>query len=585
LESDHFVVWYPPGDLGYWLWAQQTSQDLETRVYPTLTNIMGKTPKSDAGQACNPSDGRFDVYIAPDRVAENPRALAYVAPYPEAGCKDAPAYMVLLRHGPSDIGVLVHELMHMIQRAYNVRAPCLGGYYTGWWSEATANWAVDAFEVADPAPDNNSEHSYAVDFLATAMFNLWSREDDRAYGAYLFPFYLARQFPPAPGERQIIPRIFAALEQEGGENLYSVINASIPGGLAQRWAEFNLYNLNLSPNNPYQTWDGFSTRWGDYRLWRRWRANLDLQGQPQRTRAVGYNNAISPFLIVYLAASHLSVGLSQDVRLFAFGNTYVGIEGVNVQALARQSDQSWQGPLDWTQQRWNILCLDQATSRPEELLVLLSNSDWPEDLEQDPGTLPEVYSNGPLQVVGSNLGCWRWQGASYWQIAGRSWTAETEVTYTIRGEATPTFTLTRQSVTGDRLLLELQPVSGNATWITALEARNLQTGQVVRCDRSGQQALTPAMGGLWINESLGREQLERRFFGGGQITAGNQCPGLEPWATVPWLQTDLRNSDLRPWPSSNGSRLQGNDSLTVSGDGYEYTITSGWNFTALSSAP
>jgi hypothetical protein len=132
--------------------------------------------------------------------------------------------------------------------------------------------------------------------------------------------------------------------------------------------------------------------------------------------------------------------------------------------------------------------------------------------------------------------------------------------------------------------LELQPVSGNATWTTALEARNLQTGQVVRCDRSGQQALAPAMGGMWITESLGRQQLERRFYGAGLVSAVNQCPGLEPWATIPWLQTDLRDSDLRPWQGSDGSRLQGNDSLTMSGDGYSYTITSGWDFTALSSA-
>jgi hypothetical protein len=139
-------------------------------------------------------------------------------------------------------------------------------------------------------------------------------------------------------------------------------------------------------------------------------------------------------------------------------------------------------------------------------------------------------------------------------------------------------------VTGDRLLLELQPVSGNATWTTALEARNLQTGQVVRCDRSGQQALTPAMGGMWITESLGRQQLERRFYGAGLVSAVNQCPGLEPWATIPWLQTDLRNSDLRPWQGTDGGRLRGNDSLTMSGDGYSYTITSGWDFTALAGA-
>lgn len=117
------------------------------------------------------------------------------------------------------------------------------------------------------------------------------------------------------------------------------------------------------------------------------------------------------------------------------------------------------------------------------------------------------------------------------------------------------------------LYFEFQPTAGNATWSTTFEGRNLDTGQTFQCTRDGGQALSADMGGLLIAENLGGPQLDRRFYGAGLVPALDQCPGLEFWSRVPWLHSDLRDSDLRPWQETPDGRLQGNDSETVTGEG------------------
>ena len=62
IESDHFVVWYPPFDASFAQRALQISINLETRIHPILTEMF-REPLGDAGLGCNPSDGRLDVYM------------------------------------------------------------------------------------------------------------------------------------------------------------------------------------------------------------------------------------------------------------------------------------------------------------------------------------------------------------------------------------------------------------------------------------------------------------------------------------------------------------------------------------------
>lgn len=570
LESEHFVVWYPPNDLGYLLWAQQTSQTLEGRVYPTLTGLMSRTPKTDGGLGCNPYDARLDVYIVLTPITGLETAYAAVTTHPDAGCKKAPTFMIVLRHSRSDVNVLAHEFMHMIQFGYNVVGNCLNDSYTNWWVEATANWAEDAFEEIDPAADVNFEHGYARSYLETAYASLLTTNKAREYGAYLFPFYLTRRLDP--DRPQLIADIFAAMEQPGGENLYKVIDEHIDGGFAQRWPEFALYNLNLPPNNFYEQWDDLKRRWDD---WKRKQANLGymvLNGRPQSAFDLGRNSTSDDYIVADLAAEHVGMELDDDVRLFAFANTFVGKPDVHVQAMGRPSTGDWKGPFDWTPRKWNILCRDRAEQRFEEVIVMMTNSDW-QDFSAP------AQSDGPLRFVASSLGCDRWQGTSQWRQQGESHDPQGTLAWDLTATAQVTFALADTQVKGDDLVFDFKPVAGSVSWSHVVDAHNLQTGQTAHCDRSGVKPLAAIDALFTVGETLGGSRLNRQFFAAGvaHLDASELCPDFPAsWVTMPWLQTN----DVQRWQGNDGGVLKGSVTETVTGEGSSHTTTSSWDFVA-----
>ena len=576
LESEHFVVWYPPNDLGYWAWAQQTSQGLEDRVYPTLTGLMKRTPKTDGGLGCNPYDARLDVYLVPTPITGLETAYAAVSPHPDAGCKNAPTYMLVLQHSRTDISVLAHEFMHTIQFGYNLVGDCLTDYYTAWWIEATADWAMDAFDEIDPASDANFEHDTAHSYLETAHDSLVDTDSAREYGAYLFPFYLVRRLEP--DRPQLIADIFAAMEQPGGENLYKVIDDHIDGGFGQRWPEFALYNLNLAPNNFYEQWDDLKLRWDDWNRFQAHPANMELKGQPQLALGLGLYDPSSYFIVSDMAVEHMNVHLADDVRLFAFANSFTGKPDVVVQALGRPAGGDWKGPFVWTPRKWNILCRDQAEQDFEDVIIMLTNSDW-KDLSAP------ALSDGPLRFVASSLGCARWQGTSEWRLQGESHNDLSTLAWDLTASAQMTFALSDMRVTGDAVVFEFQPIAGSVSWSHVVDGHDLQTGQTAHCDRSGVKPLSDVDGLLIVGENLGGGTLGRQFFGAGvaHLNPAELCPDTFDlgWGSQAWWQTETDDA-FTPWQGSDGGVLQGSVTETVTGDDYSDTITSTWDFTAQS---
>lgn len=566
LESEHFVVWFPPNDNGYFQRAQAISADLETRIHPILTGLM-RVPLSDAGLGCNPSDGRLDVYLVDNAIPGHETTLAMVSTYPGKGCKAAPTYMQVLRQGSSETNTVAHEFMHMIQFAYNPATAC----YDSWWMEATANWAIDYFEHMDGQPDAQSEQAYAKSYLETAWRWLIDTAGIREYGAYLWPFYLTHY--TGSYHPELIAQIFAATENAANGDLYKVINDRIAGGWEQRWPEFALLNLNLPPNNRYEGWDDFHKRW--LADWRMIESRVAVLNDPYWVYYLAGQPAGDPLALPDLAIYYEEITIAPDVRLWALANTFANMPNMRVQALLYRSGQGWQGPEDWSQRKWNVVCQDNPAERVLSVLVIISNSNW----QRRTGT---IAPNGDLRLVSSDLPCASWQGTSSWQLVGQSSDGQTQVDYTLRGEATPTFTLARRTLTGDQLQLEFQPTAGNGTWLTTFSALNLQTGQTTSCTRNGGGALSASLGSLRIVEDLGGEHMNRQFFAAGLIAAPTRCEVFTTWTHIPWLTTDIRDTTLRPWPASAAhGRLQGSDSFTETGDSSTSTTTSSWNLTGV----
>lgn len=566
LETDHFVVWFPPNDTGFWQRAQRISADLETRIYPILTDLL-RAPLSDAGLGCNPSDGRLDVYMVYDPLPGYESTLAMVSTYPGKGCKAAPTYMQVLKQGSSETNTVAHEFMHMIQFAYNPAADC----YDSWWMESTANWAIDYFERMDGQPDAQTEQAYAKSYLESAWRWLIDTTGIREYGAYLWPFYLSHY--TGSYHPELIAQIMAATENAANGDLYQVINDRIAGGWEQRWPEFALLNLNLPPNNRYAAWDNFQQRW--MTDWRMTDSRVALLNDPYWVYYLDGRSAGDPLALPDLGIFYEEIAIADDVRMWALANTFNNMPSMRVQALLYRNGQGWQGPEDWSQRKWSLFCQDNPAERVQSVLVIISNSNWQRRTSR---TAP----NGDLRVVSSDLPCAGWRGTSSWQMVGQSVNALGQTDYTLRGEAAPTFTLARRTLTGDQVSLEFQATAGSATWLTTITAVDFQTGQTTSCTRTGGGALIPSLSSLLITEDLSGATMRRQFFGAGLIPAPERCPVFTTWTHIPWLTTDIQNTAPRPWPASAPhGRLQGSDTFTQSSDGATSTTTSAWNLTGF----
>lgn len=566
LETDHFVVWFPPNDTGFWQRAQRISADLETRIYPILTDLL-RAPLSDAGLGCNPSDGRLDVYMVYDPLPGYESTLAMVSTYPGKGCKAAPTYMQVLKQGSSETNTVAHEFMHMIQFAYNPAADC----YDSWWMESTANWAIDYFERMDGQPDAQTEQAYAKSYLESAWRWLIDTTGIREYGAYLWPFYLSHY--TGSYHPELIAQIMAATENAANGDLYQVINDRIAGGWEQRWPEFALLNLNLPPNNRYAAWDNFQQRW--MTDWRMTDSRVALLNDPYWVYYLDGRSAGDPLALPDLGIFYEEIAIADDVRMWALANTFNNMPSMRVQALLYRNGQGWQGPEDWSQRKWSLFCQDNPAERVQSVLVIISNSNWQRRTSR-------IAPNGDLRVVSSDLPCAGWRGTSSWQMVGQSVNALGQTDYTLRGEAAPTFTLARRTLTGDQVSLEFQATAGSATWLTTVTAVDFQTGQTTSCTRTGGGALIPSLSSLLITEDLSGATMRRQFFGAGLIPAPERCPVFTTWTHIPWLTTDIQNTAPRPWPASAPhGRLQGSDTFTQSSDGATSTTTSAWNLTGF----
>lgn len=570
LVSDHFVVWFPPSDDQFFARAQQISAVLEGHIYPILTDLL-RQPLNDKGLGCNPKDDRLDVYMVYDPLPGYASTIAMVSTYPGQGCKAAATYMQVLKQGTSEINVMVHEFMHMIQLAYNPAVEC----FDTWWTEATANWAIDYFEHIDSAADAQMEHAYASAYLESTYHNLVYVGEEaplREYGAYLWPFYLSHY--TGSYNPQLIADIFAATEVAGNGNLYKVIDDRIAGGWEERWPEFAALNLNLAPKNLYEQWDQLQVRWQSGTKFGPWSPmTQDEDHYYVWFLAGGHMNA--PYYLGDLGIYSEEFEFGDDLRLVAFINPFVGMPFMRLQVLIKRPGQDWEGPVDWSANKWTLVCQDDPAQKLERVILIYTNSNW-QRLTGSTG------APSALRVVTSDLPCAGWRGSSNWQLNGHSWNDQGETSYEISGQATPTFTLKRRTLIGDTVGFEFQPTAGDGAWSTAFSGLDYQTGNTASCTRSGGGSLSPTLGALLITEDLSGETMNRRFFGSGLVAAPDRCEVFTTWAHIPWLTTDIRDTGLKPWPATaTVGRLAGSDAVTESGDGFSNTTTSSWDFTPL----
>ena len=379
--------------------ATEMASWIDNDIWPRLVEVMqeGHQPVSDLSQApCNGGNGLLDVYLT-----DVPHCVAD----PYLACGPSPVYVLVARNTGRQ--TLAHEIMHAFQYSYKLAGGCLSDNEKyRWWGEATAQWAMDYVY-----PSRQGEQDAAPAFLKYPEVALNTFNEYHEYGAYLLPFYIHR----STGNPFTIGLSWATCEASDVPDALHAIDAVVDGGFDRLWPEFVLHNWNGAPVDDYQHWDSLAYHASTY--------DGSVYNPPQ----VAPDLELSfPVDLPRLSATYAHYKFTtDDARSVAFWNgatfqldkrdlgegvRYTGDslsaeegKGGFVRALVKVEGKPWSIE-NWTERPWVTFCRDMADERLEELVLIVSNSDF-----QDYGRHLKAKTLPPTVWV-SNLGCWQWTG-------------------------------------------------------------------------------------------------------------------------------------------------------------------------------
>ena len=410
----NFRVWWQLQLPGQKERAEYIVQHMQNEIWPKLVILMHRDPPSDKGphRFVGPGaeeqvwgdggDGRLDIYlIVPP---PNTGGAATVA-YPP-GCDSRPSFVLVDPEMDEDLmlAALTHEFFHTFQFAADVAKQC--DEWT-WWSEATANWAIDFVY-----PENNWEHIWAFRYLQQSG---WSRTLNRdVYGgrsAYLFPQFVTKFL----NDTGFIRRSWESATASPGNSL-AAIESAAGVSLTDLWHEFAAATPNEPPWDVFRSWDAMTYPVkGDYVNYPKSMLEIvgtaengddvakgydpvELEGGPDTTFEMP--TGIPPLaMLVYRYRF-----LDSNARSVAFTNPlfFAPQPDARILAFYKVAGGEWQRE-DWTETFAKTFCRDSADQNVEELILIISNGQW-----RDRGKKLEL-SPDPLLAV-TNIGCWRWEG-------------------------------------------------------------------------------------------------------------------------------------------------------------------------------
>lgn len=402
-------VWYHESNLPDAVKAQFFANEIDNVIWPRLKTLMGREPLPDDGDswlgAAMGGDARLDIALVDiDRSVTTARF--------SQRC-NAAAWAYIQFNDERPVEELAHELMHAFQYAFNVKVrggDCTGEDEYRWLMESTAEWVKDFIYPSSASPHN--EHWAPQHFLGDPESSLNERSDPHWYGAYLFPFFLAR----VKGQPEIVGRIWANTEQAA--SLLAVEQALQPlGGFEKVWPEFALRNWNGDPVDDYQKLDQMKSRPKE-------RGDTFLTG--------GAVDKYAPLGVElpHLSATYKHFVFNDKVRSVAFlnGLTYklsttprvlhdafdLGLQyqwetipaeqkrGASIQAIVKRNGK-WEQPEDWTDVPYKPFCRQKPEENIEEIVLIIANANF------DETSVLKIPGLAPL-VIATDMGC-RWEGS------------------------------------------------------------------------------------------------------------------------------------------------------------------------------
>ena len=196
VPGTNVVVWYKEENAGADAGVATTLlAKFENTIWPKLTALMGRTPKSDLGTGgpldlgivWTEDDARLDVFL--DDLATGDGVT-----FPSTWRTKNTSARIFLKRTLTMRGLIAtaaHEFLHAIQFSYDVKAGGITDYHTT--KEATAAWASHFVY-----PKNQWETKYAKYYLlggqVSRSYDDRNAPDEFRYGAYVFPLFLETRF-------------------------------------------------------------------------------------------------------------------------------------------------------------------------------------------------------------------------------------------------------------------------------------------------------------------------------------------------------------------------------------------------------
>jgi hypothetical protein len=345
--SSKVTFWWPKSKKGGAAIARTFATAMDSTIWPKLTGLMERTPKSDGELDCGHGDsGGVDVYIVDTlggRPANGLVDLGVTTPYT---CLTEPnAGFVKIADGR--VTTLAHEFMHVLQLAYADQGGC---DRPAWLDEGIADFAS---EYAYSGSLQNTSASWLEQF-GTDL-------ESRSYDAWPFWYSVALEAGP-----EAFAATYGGL---AGKSRIAAVDAGI-GTFRKRWPEFARSGYNQEPVHSFATWAPKTTL----------KPNLvgslvSLDGQTTKT-------------VPYLGSARLDA-LTRDYTSFAFDAqvrkiTLAGLpvsDDYHLHALMRMRDGTWREQ-DVT--KGLTLCRDRPAEDVQELVLVASNASVATRLTADP---------------------------------------------------------------------------------------------------------------------------------------------------------------------------------------------------------
>jgi len=417
VPGTHVVVWYRTGNAGADATVAATLlNEYENTLWPKLTTLMGRTPKSDLGTdgllgtgvGFTEDDGRLDVFL--DDLGSGEGQTIPLTATLGGPTKNVPARIFLKRTLPPHglLAQAAHEFLHAIQYSYDMRGSGLNHYMT--IKEATATWA------SHYVYNNQWETKYAKYYVSNGntVLSLDARpaEKEFHYGAYVLPLFLETKFTAS-----IVKKIWdATLDKADELAALDAALVSVGTSFSEQWPKFIAFLWNQDTLNKLVPF-GIADK-------------PDVQRSTDAKLTGGYTYIGHDFSLPHASAAYYRVDFpNADVRSVTFVNGvnyvfdtidegvgetlyFTGLSelrrrGVSMQLYLKVNG-AWQAePTRFTNYAWYSVCRDDPAGKVESAIFMYGNAEIVEGLPNYEKLEADVQESG---VFATNIGCRDWTG-------------------------------------------------------------------------------------------------------------------------------------------------------------------------------